>query len=66
MAQKRRYNNQRNQRPRRAGTGSNGPPPIEAPREKKPPVQYGKPFTILEDEAKNTFEYKAGIGFRTP
>ena len=57
MAQKHRFNNKR-QRPR----GRTDATPREAPLvlEKKPPVQYGKPFTLLEDENKNTFEYKAG------
>ena len=26
----------------------------------KPPVQYGKPFILLEDSDKKTFEYKSG------
>ena len=28
--------------------------------EKKPPVQYGEPFVLLEDEQKNTFVFRAG------
>ena len=28
--------------------------------EPKPPVQYGKPFVLLEDADMNTFEYVAG------
>jgi len=28
--------------------------------EPKPPKQYGKPFILLEDEQKNTFEYSQG------
>jgi hypothetical protein len=37
-------------------------PPREAPvpLERKPPVQYGKAFIILEDRNKNTFEYANG------
>jgi hypothetical protein len=36
--------------------------PREAPRviERKPPIQYGKPFILLEDADKNTFEFKGG------
>ena len=28
--------------------------------ERRPPTQYGKPFTLLEDDKKNTFEYAGG------
>jgi hypothetical protein len=28
--------------------------------QKKPPIEYGKPFTLLEDASKATFEFKAG------
>jgi hypothetical protein len=28
--------------------------------ERKPPTVYGKPFVLLEDESKNTFEYAQG------
>jgi hypothetical protein len=41
---------------------SHAPPPL-APLERpasKPSIVYGKPFTLLEDEGKKTFEYQAG------
>jgi hypothetical protein len=59
MAQRNRPN-QRRQKKR--SSNSSPATPREAPRvfEKKPPVQYGKPFILLEDANKNTFEYKAG------
>jgi hypothetical protein len=59
MAQRPRFNPKR-QKKRSAAQQSSAP--REAPRvyEKKPPVQYGKPFVLLEDANKNTFEYKGG------
>ena len=59
MAQKHRFKNERANR---------GRPPLPpaapvAPRpviEKKPPVVYGKAIVVLEDEAKNTFEFQQG------
>lgn len=45
---------------KRARTG-HSPAPLEPlVRTKLPPVEYGKAFTVLEDEGKNTFEYKSG------
>jgi hypothetical protein len=35
--------------------------PVEMPRERKPPVRYGPTFILLEDQANNTFHYKAGV-----
>ncbi len=29
--------------------------------EKKPPVHYGKPFIVLEDEHKKTFVFQSGV-----
>jgi hypothetical protein len=34
-------------------------PPLEV-YQKRPPKQYGKPFILLEDENKNTFQYLRG------
>jgi hypothetical protein len=34
-------------------------PPIAAP-ERKAPVTYGKPYTLLENDQKGTFIYKGG------
>jgi hypothetical protein len=55
---KRSHNNRRPKTKRR----SNAPPtlaPVEIPQS-KPQVEYGEPFTLLEDEDKSTFEFKAG------
>lgn len=51
-----------NRRPKSKSRRSNAPPPL-APLEipqSKPPVEYGEPFTLLEDENKATFEFKSG------
>jgi hypothetical protein len=59
MAHKRQYNRKPN---KRTSSGPRTSVP-QAPRvvyERKPPVQYGKPFVLLEDESKNTFEYSSG------
>jgi hypothetical protein len=59
MPQRNRFNQRRQKK--RSGHSS-ASTPREAPRvyERKAPVQYGKPFILLEDVNKNTFEYKAG------
>jgi hypothetical protein len=61
VAQKHRYSRNKNKpqssRPRAAE-------PAPAPKvvyQRKPPIQYGKPFVLLEDGDKNTFEYAAGV-----
>lgn len=56
MAQKNRFHQQRK---RFLGPPS---PRIEAPPvyTPKPPVEYGKPFLLLEDASKQTFEFKDG------
>jgi len=59
MAQKHRFH-------QRAKRGNRRPSPAAPPverrpvLEKKPPVVYGQPITVLEDEAKNTFEFQQG------
>jgi hypothetical protein len=45
---------------RSGGSASNAPVEPRLPPAKKVPVVYGKPFILLEDAARNTFEYKAG------
>ena len=59
MAQKNRFNHKRHKSttatPRVAA-----PRPEHVPIEKRPPTQYGKPFILMEDKDKNTFEYAAG------
>ncbi len=59
MAQKHRDRQNRARRPFRPPSNS---APARAPivREKKIPVVYGKPFTVLEDEAKCTFQFDNG------
>lgn len=42
--------------PRRTETAREMPMPLV----RKPPVQYGKPFILLEDIHKNTYEYANG------
>jgi hypothetical protein len=59
MAQKHRFNNQRNRRPVRHSQSAAPAAPRVIP-EKKPPVVYGKAFVVMEDEAKCTFEYLKG------
>jgi len=59
MAQKHRYRNNR-QNPR---TYAPAPPAAQrtaTPYERKAPTVYGKPFILLEDTEKNTFEFKGG------
>ncbi|MBL9095212.1 MAG: hypothetical protein JNL96_28595 [Planctomycetaceae bacterium] len=57
MAQRRSYqSNRRHSSPRAAAAA---PPPTPRPV-KQPPKQYGKPFILLEDEKKNTFEFQGG------
>ena len=58
MAQRRHFN----QRPSRGG-GRHAPPVVREVRPayvKPEPKRYGKPFVLLEDEAKNTFEFIGG------
>ena len=59
MPQRNRFNHKR-QKPRRGTPQASTS--REAPRvyEKKAPVQYGKPFVLLEDASKNTFEFTGG------
>jgi hypothetical protein len=60
MAQKHRFHNRK--------SGKSPTPPLrqnltrEVPMrmEPKPPVQYGKPFVLLEDAEMKTFEFVAG------
>jgi len=56
-------NRQPNSKRPRAARPSNdqAAAPVEMPRERKPPVRYGPTFIILEDQASNTFHYKAGV-----
>lgn len=55
MAQRRRSNHQ----PRKQAARS-APSEPRLPPAPKPPVVYGKAFTLLEDQGKQTFEYKSG------
>jgi hypothetical protein len=59
MAQ-RRHHNAKRQKPR---AGAPHPAAVRQPvaaAEKKPPITYGKPFVLLEDDQKDTFIYSAG------
>ena len=60
MARKRRFNARRQKKQQRRSSPASAPVLAPLAFEKKPPVQYGKPVTILEDEDKNTFEFKSG------
>ena len=59
MAQRQRFSKKR-QHARlmapRASTPREAPPVLE----RKPPTEYGKPFIVMEDTQKNTFEFKVG------
>lgn len=59
MAQKHRYraNNQRRSSGPLGPTRTLHTPPVF---EYKAPVEYGKPFIVAEDDAKNTFIYEGG------
>lgn len=59
MANKHRFNHKR-QKPRPAASQATAPKIAAAIPARKAPVQYGKPFVLLEDEQRNTFEYKSG------
>jgi len=64
MGQKNRHHNNKRQKPRvhtPQATTLKGPPAVV---EKKPPVEYGKPFIVLEDDQKSTFIYKGGQWLR--
>jgi hypothetical protein len=60
MAQKHRFRHQKRHNMPSPAPRTAAPP--EAPRvyEKKAPVTYGKPFIVMEDAEKNTFEFKGG------
>jgi hypothetical protein len=59
MAQKHRFKNQRSRRGPRTPSSS-APAEPRPVFERKPPVVYGKPIVVLEDEAKSTFEFQQG------
>ena len=56
---KRSHQNRRQKHPARTSHAPVPRAPAVLP-EKKPPIEYGKPFTLLEDENKMTFEFKSG------
>jgi hypothetical protein len=58
MPQKRHFN--KKSKPHHRNAPERMLTPLAAQPEKKIPVVYGKPFTLLEDEQKKTFEFKAG------
>jgi hypothetical protein len=60
MAQRNRFNNAKRQKPHLRTTPSITPREERVIPERKAPTQYGKPFILLEDANKNTFEYQGG------
>jgi hypothetical protein len=58
MQRKKRFQNNRSKR--HPSRGAHAPPPLAPPPERAPTPQYGKPFTLLEDEGKATFEFTKG------
>jgi hypothetical protein len=59
MAQRRRFNPNKRQMARSAPEARSLRRPPEV-TERLPPVVYGKPFIVVEDESKNTFIFKGG------
>ena len=59
MAKKNRYG-YKPQKPRSSNAPETSPVATAEMRVKKVDVEYGKPFILLEDIDKNTFEYKGG------
>jgi|GEM_PF-1503298 len=59
MAQKHRFKNERLNH-RRAAPQPTAPATPRPVVEKKPPIVYGKAMVVLEDEARNTFEFQQG------
>jgi hypothetical protein len=59
MAQRNRFSRKQHKKASYA-TRSAAPQEARRPLERKPPTQYGKPFILLEDIEKNTFEYASG------
>ncbi len=60
MANHKRSHNNRRQKPKpRRGSGPPVLTPLEIPQS-RPPIEYGQPFTLLEDQSKTTFEFKTG------
>jgi hypothetical protein len=60
MTKRNRFNHKRHNKPRAAAPRATEQREAPLPFERKPPVVYGKPFVLLEDVNKNTFEYKSG------
>jgi hypothetical protein len=60
MGKKKRFHGNRPKKHHARGT--HAPPPLAALAApvRKRPVEYGKPFTLLEDEGKATFEFTGG------
>jgi hypothetical protein len=47
-------------RPRKQGRAAHVPAPLAPRAERAPALVYGKPFTLLEDEHKATFQFSRG------
>jgi hypothetical protein len=59
MAQRHRFSRSRN-KPRAGARRETIPSAPRVPFERRAPTHYGKAFVLLEDSAKNTFEFTAG------
>jgi hypothetical protein len=60
MRNRKRSHGSRGHKPKsRAGGGAPTLAPLERPPS-RPPIKYGRAFTLLEDESKATFEFKSG------
>ncbi len=66
MTKRNRFNHKRHNKPRAAAPHATLQKEAPLPFERKPPVVYGKPFVLLEDINKNTFEYKSGAWIPHP
>ena len=66
MAKKKRQYKKPNKPVRRDDQAAKMPALDLEPRQRKPEQQYGPPFILLEDENKNTFEYRRGAWVAHP
>ncbi len=60
MAHQNRFRNAGKKKPARPNRAPAAERPAFEIPARKPPKVYGKPFTLLEDEQKNAFEYRSG------
>ncbi len=60
MAQRRTYQPQQKKKRSAEGPRVSTPRPASVPLVRLPPVVYGKPFILMEDKDKHTFEFTRG------